>query len=121
MQKEGTEAVKETKKFLESKKCPVCGRGHADLVISSVPKSTLKIFRELANSDEFKCVSNNSGHYGFLLKTLVDNFVNRPIDGLDEANAKIDILADRVAEIQPNQPEEKKITMCDGNTLRPGG
>lgn len=119
---EGIEAVSEVKKFLDSKKCPTCGRGHADLVITSVPKSTLKVFKELANSDEFTCESNKKGHYGFLLKTLVDNYINRPIDGIDEVNAKLELLADQISsKPEVEEPKGKIIPLLNGNNLRIGG
>ena len=110
---EGEEAVKEAKEFIEEKRY--------DLKITDVPISTLKLFKDLANSDEFKCSKSKYGHYGFCLKFLVDNYMGVITTGVSEAHQRIDDLEEQFASMQPVQTEEKKITMCNGSILRTGG
>lgn len=109
---EGEEAVRDVRDFLDKAK--------PDLVITDVPTSTLKLFKELANSDEFKCGKNKGGHYGYTLKFLLDFYLGRINDGLDEVNARVDELYEKLGE-QKTQPEEKKIKLCNGKELNIGG
>ena len=59
--KYGNEAIEDVKEFIDTHKS-------YDLVITDVPISTLKKFKELSNSEDFRCKDNKGGHYGFCLK-----------------------------------------------------
>ena len=96
---EGVAAVKEVRKFIE--KVP-------DLTITDVPKETKRWFIDFANSDEFKCSKNKSGHYGFALKFLCDFFRGRLVDGSAIAEAKADEALSQIAEMK-SQPESEEV------------
>jgi len=115
----GVEAVKEMQDFL-NRKCPQCGRSKADLIITDVPVETRKWFRELGNSEEFRCGSNKVGHYGYLLKFLCDFYRGRIIDGSAIADAKAEEALAQIAELK-NEPEEKVIRSVSGNIINAGG
>ena len=112
---EGTEAVKEVKKFIKRAVCPTCGRKSVDLVITTVPKQALQQFLEFADSDEF------GGHRGFALKFLLDSYLGRITDGVLELSQEVELLSEKFAELD-TQPEEKKVT-CNvaGKELKIGG
>lgn len=113
---EGTEAVKEAKEFLKKAK--------PDLIITDVPVETLKIFKELANSEEFRCGDNLSGHYGFCLKFLMDFYLGKVPNGYDSLCEEIDILRDEVDALRstPIKEDEHRPKMSvNGNVLRIGG
>lgn len=97
---EGKEAVKEVNTFLD--------RIRPDLVITDVPKDTLKAFKELGNSDEFKCGHSDKGHYGFLLKFLMDFYLGKLTNGVPELNEEVELINEKLAELS-SQPEEKKV------------
>ena len=111
---EGTEAVKEAKKFVE--------RNKADLIISDVPTKSLNLFKKLAD-EEFKC-KGGKGHYGFTLKYLLDFYFGRVVDGSKIAEAKAEEALLQIAEMKDEmrgsvpQEEKKTITMCDGTERR---
>lgn len=111
----GLEAVKEVKKFIE-RRCPNCGRSKADLVITDVPKDTLKLFRDIANSDEFTCNDKKGGHYGFALKAMVDCFIGR------YSNAGYEELENRIEKLENKEaaPIDKVISVS-GEAIRTGG
>lgn len=113
---EGTEAVKEAKAFLE-RKCKLCGRSKADLVITDVPKETKKLFLDFANSDEFTCGQNKGGHYGFALKFLLDFYLGRVPNGYDELDDRISDMESEVGQ----KVEDKAIKLCSGKELKLGG
>ena len=118
MMSEGVEAAKDAQNFV-NRKCPNCGRSKADLIITDVPVETRKWFRELGNSEEFRCGSNKVGHYGYLLKFLCDFYRGRIIDGSAIAEAKADEALAQIAEMK-NDPEEKQIRSVSGNIIRTG-
>ena len=109
---EGNEAVSEAKKFIEEKRY--------DLKITDVPISTLNLFKDLANSDDFKCPKSKYGHYGYALKFLLDFYTGVLTNGVREAHDRIDDLEEQMQGFNPVQ-EEKKISLCDGSTLKTGG
>ena len=121
---EGTEAVKEAKKFVDKHKpCPTCGRKQGDLIITDVPEKTIKEFRKLAD-EHFKCPTNKGGHWGFTLKALVDHFIYRVPDGLDELANRISSIEEALETINAEldkEPEEKQIRTVNGKPLRLGG
>ena len=118
---EGIEAVKEAKAFLDGK-CPTCGRCKADLIMSDVPKDTLKLWKDFANSDEFTCGSNKGGHYGFALKFLLDFYIGRVPNGFDELNGKIEDILEELNTSQEQIPEEKALRRTvSGKELKVGG
>ena len=118
---EGIEAVKEVKKFIEkSKTCPTCGRSPAALIITDVPIATLKLFKDLANSEEFRCDDRKGGHYGFLLKELVDSYVGKIPTGLEEMETKIELLSEQIMENPPGE-QVKPIRLLNGKELNLGG
>ena len=110
---EGTEAVKETKEFVDKFK--------PDLIISDVPKETLRIFKEFANA-EFSTVKNERGHYGFTLKFLLDFYFGRIIDGSRIAEAKANEALEQIAVLRTEKPEgqiEKRIIRTvDGKEMK---
>ena len=118
----GIEAVEEVKDFL-NRKCPTCGRSKADLIMTDVPKATLKQFKEFANSEEFSCEGNKGGHYGFALKFLLDYYIGRIPDGLDMIEAKADMALEKISELEIITPEEEKksIHLVNGKELKLGG
>ena len=110
---EGNEAVSEAKKFIEEKRY--------DLKITDVPISTLNLFKDLANSNDFKCPKSKYGHYGYALKFLLDFYTGMITNGVSEAHQRIDDLEEQFENMQPVQTEENKISLCDGSTLKTGG
>jgi hypothetical protein len=109
---EGVEAAKEAKKFVEST--------NRDLIITDVPIQTLKDFRKLANSDQFRC-KKNKGHYGYLLKTLLDHYLYRVPDGLDELNARVESIEEELNEFKAlveEEPQEKTIKLVNGKEMK---
>lgn len=87
--KEGTEAVKEAKKYFG--KSP-------DLKITDVPTKALNQFQKLAN-EEFK-PKNGSAHYGFTLKYLLDFYFGKITEHSLIAEAKADEALERIKEIE---------------------
>jgi hypothetical protein len=108
---EGEEAVKEVKTFLEKAK--------PDLIISDVPRETLRIFKEFANSDEFACGDNKGGHYGFALKFLLDYYFGRVPNGVQELAEEVELLHEKINERK--EEVAKPIKTVSGNILRIGG
>ena len=110
--KEGNEAVKEAKDFISKQK--------PDLVITDVPRQTLKDFKGFANSDEFKCGGNDGGHWGFALKFLLDFYLGRIIDGSAVAEAKAEEALAQIAELRtaPEEQEKKVIKLINGKELK---
>ncbi len=109
---EGEQAVKEAKELTDKFK--------PDLVISDVPKETLRIFKEFADK-EFSTVKNDRGHYGFALKFLLDFYLGRIISGSEIAEAKADEALEQIAILRSEKPEgqEKKIIRTvNGKELR---
>ena len=63
----GIGAAKDAKKVFDNiRKCPTCGKKHADLTITDVPRTALTQFKRLAN-EEFK-PQNGSAHFRFLFR-----------------------------------------------------
>lgn len=118
----GEEAVKEARVFIDKvKKCQYCGRKPADLVITDVPKDTLRLFRDFANSDEFAVGNRVTGHFGFALKFLLDYYLGRIQDGYGELSCGIESLKGQVSELYSligNEKEEVKIELLSGKKLK---
>lgn len=118
---EGIEAINEAKEFVERH------RKQPALVITDVPIKTLTEFKQFANSEEFTCNENGQGHFGFCLKFLMDYFLERIPDGLDELNAKIEHCLEQIEEIKlsinnnvDTQADDNTITLCNGTKIRKG-
>ena len=104
---EGTEAVKEAKKFVDKFK--------PDLTITDVPIKALTQFKELAN-EEFKA-KGSSAHYGFTLKYLLDFYFGFLGKGFERTEAKVNALDEELAELKGNLSEgneQKTIKTVDG-------
>ena len=93
---EGIEAIKEA------------NRARPDLIITDVPKATLDRFHEMVHSDEFKC-AKSKGHYGFLLKYLIDYHDGKIPNGMPEVMNEIELINERLAELNVQPDEEKKV------------
>ena len=116
---QGTEAIKEVKNLLDNYRCPSCGRKKGDLNITDVPRETRKLWNEFANSDEFRCGNNKGGHWGFAIKFLLDFYLGRINDGLDEVDAKVETALEEVTELKAeiNQPKKDTIELVSGKRI----
>ena len=108
--KQGNEAVKETKDFIDkATKCPKCGRRYDAFLISRIPKKTRKEFQDW-------CKEELCDDYGMGLKWLWDFFTGALGKGSERAEAKADAALEQIAmlEQKEGQKEKKTVTMCDG-------
>lgn len=110
---EGVKAVEEAKEFIDKYK--------PDLVISDVPKKTLRDFKELADL-EFSTMKNTHGHYGYCLKFLLDFYLGYLGKGHERAEAMANEALEQIAvlrtETKDSGTQEKKIKLCNGKELR---
>ena len=119
--KVGMEAAEEAKKVFDNiRKCPTCGKKHADLTITDVPRPALSQFKRLAN-EEFK-PRGGSAHYGFTLKFLLDFYLGKIVDGASVAQEMATESLNQIAEIKSAGTEKEKDPkvkkMVDGQERR---
>jgi len=78
------------------------------LFIKQVPKNTKTRFMELANEEDFM------GHYGFLLKYLIDFHDGIISSGIEHLEFEIIQLRDRISALETKPEEKKTRTMLSG-------
>ena len=108
---EGKEAVKEAKKFIDkATKCSTCGRKYGDLTISRIPSKTKEEFL-------IWCKEELSNDFGMGIKFLWDYYTGILGKGFERTEAKVDALAEELAELKgtlSESKEKKTIRTLDG-------
>ena len=108
---EGKKAVEETKDFIDKvTECPTCKRKFGDLTISRIPSKTKEEFLNW-------CKEELSNDFGMGLKWLWDFYTGILGKGFERTEAKVDALAEELAELKgtlSESKEKKTIRTLDG-------